>query len=413
MAGRIGATLAELFRLGLPIGITMVFEVALFNAATLAMGTFGIASLAAHQIAITIPSLTFMMPLGIGLAGTVRVGLAAGAGDAYGGAARRLHRHRAWARSSCACTALVLLLFPRSIASLWLPDSAANRDVLALAVTFLHVAAAFQLMDGMQVTASMSLRGLKDARGPMWLAGASYWLAGAPMCALLGFGLRHARAWASGWAWPSACWWRRCCSPAASRLLSKKPRASAIAAPAAITRQQRDQAPRAAGRPLRSCSRGDLARGVGMKPHAAFRHHLRQLFGIPHQLRQVLRQLAQRADAFGGARSRASGPRLSDTQRSATGRAASQMSKSGSRPRATPSTTTMVFCSSTSCGWACMSKRRVVSNNCPSSRAIETSRGALAEDRLADGAQGLGEGLDRMMRRHEGERRNAAAPRAR
>ena len=54
--------------------------------------------------------------------------------------------------------------------------------MLALAVSFLYVAAAFQLMDGMQVTAAMSLRGLKDTRGPMWLAGASYWLAGAPMC---------------------------------------------------------------------------------------------------------------------------------------------------------------------------------------------------------------------------------------
>src|SRR5439155_25779820 len=72
---------AELFRLCLPIGISMVFEVALFNGAALVMGTFGLASLAAHQIAITIPSLTFMNPLGIGLAATVRVGLAAGAGD--------------------------------------------------------------------------------------------------------------------------------------------------------------------------------------------------------------------------------------------------------------------------------------------------------------------------------------------
>ena len=58
----------------------------------------------------------------------------------------------------------------------------------ALAVTFLHVAAAFQLVDGIQVTAAMSLRGLKDAHGPMWIAGASYWLAGAPMCLWLGFG---------------------------------------------------------------------------------------------------------------------------------------------------------------------------------------------------------------------------------
>jgi MATE family multidrug resistance protein len=177
----------ELFRLGLPIGVTMVFEVALFNGAALVMGTFGIAALAAHQIAITIPSLTFMIPLGIGLAATVRVGLAAGAGDRI--AARRAGFTAIGMGAAFMCvTALVLVLWPLQIATLWLPDSPANRDVLALAVTFLHVAAAFQLVDGIQVTAGMSLRGLKDARGPMWLAGASYWLAGAPMSLLLGFG---------------------------------------------------------------------------------------------------------------------------------------------------------------------------------------------------------------------------------
>jgi MATE family multidrug resistance protein len=178
----------ELFRLGLPIGITMVFEVALFNGAALAMGTFGLASLAAHQIAITIPSLTFMVPLGIGLAATVRVGMAKGAGDAAG--ARRAGTTAIGMGAAFMClTAVMLLVWPRAIATLWLPDTPANRDVLAMAVVFLHVAAAFQLMDGVQVTAAMSLRGLKDTSGPMWLAGASYWLAGAPMCALLGFGL--------------------------------------------------------------------------------------------------------------------------------------------------------------------------------------------------------------------------------
>jgi MATE family multidrug resistance protein len=177
----------ELFRLGLPIGVTMVFEVALFNAAALAMGTFGVATLAAHQIAITIPSLTFMVPLGIGLAATVRVGLAAGAGDRI--AARRAGFTAIAMGAAFMCgAALVLVLWPLQIATLWLPESSANRDVLALAVTFLHVAAGFQLVDGIQVTASMSLRGLKDAQGPMWIAGASYWLAGAPMCLLLGFG---------------------------------------------------------------------------------------------------------------------------------------------------------------------------------------------------------------------------------
>jgi multidrug resistance protein, MATE family len=179
-------SLAELFHLGVPIGITMLFEVALFNAATLAMGTFGIAPLAAHQIAITIPSLTFMIPLGIGLAATVRVGQAAGAGDA-GGAQRAGFTAMGMGAIFMLTMALMLLLFPRTIATLWLPDIPANRDVLGLAVIFLHVAAAFQLMDGLQVTASMSLRGLKDATGPMWVAGASYWLAGAPMCVLLGF----------------------------------------------------------------------------------------------------------------------------------------------------------------------------------------------------------------------------------
>jgi len=179
---------SELFRLGLPIGITMVFEVALFNGAALAMGVIGLSSLAAHQIAITIPSLTFMIPLGIGLAATVRVGMAAGAGDAI--AARRAgFTAIGMAAIFMCCAALVLLAWPREIASLWLPDIPENAEVLGLAVSFLAVAAAFQLVDGIQVSASMSLRGLKDARGPMWLAGASYWLAGAPMCLILAFPL--------------------------------------------------------------------------------------------------------------------------------------------------------------------------------------------------------------------------------
>jgi MATE family multidrug resistance protein len=180
------SSFAELFRLGLPIGITMVFEVALFNGAALVMGTFGLAPLAAHQIAITIPSLTFMIPLGIGLAATVRVGLAAGAGDQT--AARRAGFTAIGMGAAFMCvTALVLMAWPREIAVLWLPDDASNRDVLAFAVSFLHVAAAFQLMDGVQVTAAMGLRGLKDTRGPMWLAGASYWLVGAPVGIALAF----------------------------------------------------------------------------------------------------------------------------------------------------------------------------------------------------------------------------------
>ncbi|HEX3756715.1 MAG TPA: MATE family efflux transporter [Rhizomicrobium sp.] len=181
--------LKEIFHLGVPIGLTTIFEVMLFNSATLAMGLFGTASLAAHQIAITIPSITFMVPLGIGLAATVRVGLAAGAGDRI--AARRAgFTAMAMATVFMAFSSVLLLSFPRVIAQAWLPGG--NAQIIALAVVFLHVAAAFQIVDGIQVTAAMALRGLKDARAPMWIAGASYWLAGFPVCIALGFGLHWA-----------------------------------------------------------------------------------------------------------------------------------------------------------------------------------------------------------------------------
>jgi MATE family multidrug resistance protein len=180
------AHLREVFTLGLPIGLTMMFEVALFVAAALTMGLFGADMLAAHQIAITVPSLTFMVPMGIGMAATVRVGLAMGAGDMV--AARRA----GWLAMGMSgifmlISSVALLLFPVQIAGLWLPATAENQPVLTLAISFLMVAALFQLADGLQVTAAMSLRGLKDARMPMWIAGTSYWLIGFPICLWLGF----------------------------------------------------------------------------------------------------------------------------------------------------------------------------------------------------------------------------------
>lgn len=183
--------LKEIFHLGIPIGMTTAFEAMLFNAATLMMGLFGATALAAHQIALTIPSLTFMVPLGVGLAATVRVGLAAGNGDMV--AARRAGlTAMAVAVVYMSVTSAVLLGFPRAIAGLWFSSDPANADAIALTALFLHVAAAFQIVDGLQVSASMALRGLKDARAPMWIAGASYWLAGFPMCLALGFGLKMA-----------------------------------------------------------------------------------------------------------------------------------------------------------------------------------------------------------------------------
>jgi multidrug resistance protein, MATE family len=180
--------LKEIFRLGVSIGVTQLFEVTLFAASTFLMGQFGTAALAAHQIAINVPSITFMVPLGISMAATVRVGLAAGAGDLHGVRRAGLVA-MALGGGFMALCGIGLALFPRTIAGWYLPDTADNAAAIALAATFLRVAAAFQLFDGLQVLGVGLLRGLKDARVPMWLAGGAYWLIGFPLAVFLGFGL--------------------------------------------------------------------------------------------------------------------------------------------------------------------------------------------------------------------------------
>jgi multidrug resistance protein, MATE family len=184
--------LAEVFRLGLPIGVTMIFEAMLFNAMTLVMGTFGTAPVAAHQIAMNVASITFMVPLGIGMAATVRVGMAAGRGDIH--AARRAGiTAMVVAVGFISLCGVAMALFGAQIAGLYFGGgSRSDADVIVLAAVFLKVAAAFQVFDALQVVGALCLRGLKDARMPMVIAGASYWLVGAPLCLFLGLGLHMA-----------------------------------------------------------------------------------------------------------------------------------------------------------------------------------------------------------------------------
>lgn len=177
----------EILRVGLPVGGAVLLEVALFAGATLLMGLIGAAQLAAHQVAIQLASIAFMVPLGLGNAATIRVGLAAGAGD---GSAARL---AGWVACGVAVgfSGVAALLFwsaGRTLAGLFL-DAATPEGATALAdaVLFLKVAALFQLADGLQVVGIASLRGLKDTTVPMWLAGVGYWLVGFPLSAALGF----------------------------------------------------------------------------------------------------------------------------------------------------------------------------------------------------------------------------------
>ncbi|MFZ5670515.1 MAG: MATE family efflux transporter [Pseudomonadota bacterium] len=184
------AKLRELTRLGMPIGMAMIFEAMLFNTMTLVMGTFGAVAVAAHQIALNFASITFMVPLGVAMAATVRVGLAAGRGDAEG-ARRAGFTAMGLATGFISLCALAMILFGRQIAGLYLGGGHdGDLEVIEQAALFLLVAAAFQVFDALQVVGALALRGLKDAKAPMVIAGVSYWLAGAPVCILLGVGLK-------------------------------------------------------------------------------------------------------------------------------------------------------------------------------------------------------------------------------
>lgn len=175
------------WRLGFPIGLTLAFEVVIFNGAAFLMGLIGATALAAHAIAIQIASLTFMVPMGIGQAGTVRVGHAYGAGDREG--IRRAGTTAiVLAISFMALPALVMLVAPQLLVAPFLDSSKPGSAAVAeLAMHFLLIAAIFQIADGAQVVGSSILRGLRDTRVPMIFAGIGYWGIGLPLSAALGF----------------------------------------------------------------------------------------------------------------------------------------------------------------------------------------------------------------------------------
>jgi MATE family multidrug resistance protein len=161
----------DLLTIGLPVGMTMVVEAALFLVTALLIGGLGRVALAAHTVAISVASVTFMVPLAISQAANVRVGYEAGAGRPE--AARRAGFVAiALSATFMSGAALVMLTAPAVVVGLYV---AAGSPSYGLAIRLLRVAGAFQIADGVQVTASGALRGLKDTRIPMLLAAFGYW----------------------------------------------------------------------------------------------------------------------------------------------------------------------------------------------------------------------------------------------
>ncbi len=174
-------------RLGMPIAAMMAFETTLFNLAAFLMGIIGATSLAAYAIVIQLCSISFMVPLGVNQAATVRVGTAYGAGDAAGVS------RAGWAAYGVgvgfmALSALIMILMPHWLISLFIDTgNPANAEVVAIAASFLVFAALFQIVDGAQAVGAGMLRGLHDTGVPMVIAAIGYWGVGMPLGILLAF----------------------------------------------------------------------------------------------------------------------------------------------------------------------------------------------------------------------------------
>jgi MATE family multidrug resistance protein len=180
--------LRRLGALGLPAALQVALEVGVFAAATALAGRLAPATLAAHQVVLSVASVTFMVPLGVGAAGAVRVGQAVGRLDAPGA------RYAGWAAlvlgaGFMSCAAVVFVLAPHPILGLFTTDPV----VIRIGVSLLLVAAVFQLFDGLQGVATGVLRGFGDTRTAMLWNLAGHWFFGLPigyiLCFVMGWGV--------------------------------------------------------------------------------------------------------------------------------------------------------------------------------------------------------------------------------
>lgn len=182
-----GQRAKDIVRLGTPIAFTLAFEVTVFSAAVFLMGLIGTDSIAAHAVALQLAAVTFMVPLGISQATTIRVGIAYGARD-HDWITRAGWASFVLAMCFMSVAAAGMWIFPEALIGFFIDASKPeNAHVFALAVSFLGVAAVFQLADGAQVVGAAMLRGLHDTRVPMIYAGVGYWLVGLGSGAALAF----------------------------------------------------------------------------------------------------------------------------------------------------------------------------------------------------------------------------------
>lgn len=179
-------SLIDTFKMGLPTGLTFLFEVGAFASAAIVMGIFGTQSLAAHQIAISLASITFLVTSGIGVAASIRVGFELGQNQNLAA------RHAGFTSVTIgavymALCGLFFFVLRSYLPTLYIQDA----QVIELASRLLLVTAFFEVFDGVQSVVIGALRGLADTFWPSILAFVSYWILGLPLGALIAFKLGY------------------------------------------------------------------------------------------------------------------------------------------------------------------------------------------------------------------------------
>ena len=176
------SVIKKILRLGLPSGFQYFFEVGAFSFAVVMVGWLGAKSLAAHQIAINLASISFMAVTGISAAGGIRVGNAVGMGDIK--ETRRAGFSAVILGASIMfCAGLIFVTLRNYLPSLYISD----QDVISIASSLLVIAALFQLSDGTQAVGIGILRGLTDVKAPTLITFIAYWIIGLPVGYILGF----------------------------------------------------------------------------------------------------------------------------------------------------------------------------------------------------------------------------------
>ncbi len=176
--------LATAYRLGLPAGLQMFAEVAVFTLVALLSGALGPEVASAHHIAIGLASFTFMAAMGVGGATSVRVAYAIGAGTSP---RRPGVVGIALGAAAMSFGAVAFAVAPHALAAVFTTDA----RVIAIGVDLIRIAAFFQIFDGVQAVAAGALRGAGDVRFPFMANVFAHWLVGFPAAMVLGFTLRQ------------------------------------------------------------------------------------------------------------------------------------------------------------------------------------------------------------------------------